>query len=114
MIYKDGLLDELHDAIFGNGNEPKVDYNEQSINYNEDGDIYYWINTYSNNEVKSIMICARIKDKENKLNVSGYREIYIENDNFYATIDFIVDHLDEINMSIDKQLEEKIGKMQMK
>lgn len=111
MIYTDGLLNELHDAIFGNGHKPEVDYNEQSINYNEDGDIYYRINTYSNNEVKSIVICARIKGKKNDLNVFGYKEIYIENDNFYAAIDFIVDHLDEINMSIDKQLEEKLRKL---
>lgn len=101
MIYTDKLLDELHDAIFGNGNEPKVDYNERSINYNEDGNTYYWINTFSNHEVKSIMVCARVEY------VSGYREIYIENDNFYAAIDFIVDHLDEINMSIDEQMKEK-------
>ena len=32
---------------------------------------------------------------------------YVENDNFYEAIDFIVDHLDEINISIDKQMEEK-------
>lgn len=112
MKYANGLLDELHDAIFGNGNAPRADYNEQSINYNEDGDIYYWINTYSNNEVKSIMICARVKD--DNINLSGYREIYIDNDNFYATIDFVVEHLDEITMSIDKQIEEKYRKLHTK
>ena len=108
MVYTDSLLDELHDAIFGNGNEPTVNYDEQSINYNENGDTYYWINTYSNREVKSIMVCARVED------VSGYREIYVENDNFYEAIDFIVDHLDEINISIDKQMEEKQRKLQTK
>ena len=51
MIYTDRLLNELRDAIFGNGNEPNVDYDEKSINYNEDGDIYYWINTNTNGEV---------------------------------------------------------------
>ena len=105
MVYTDSLLDELHDAIFGNGNEPTVNYDEQSINYNENGDTYYWINTYSNREVKSIMVCARIKDDDT--NLSGYREIYVDNDDFYAAIDFVADHLDEINMSIDKQIEEK-------
>lgn len=112
MKYTDGLLDELHDAIFGNGNEPIVNYDEQSINYNENGDTYYWINTYSNREVKSIMVCARIKD--DNINLSGYREIYVDNDNFYAAIDFVTDHLDEINMSIDKQIEEKYRKLQTK
>lgn len=112
MKYTDGLLDELHDAIFGNGNEPAVNYDEQSINYNENGDTYYWINTYSNREVKSIMICARIKD--GNINLSGYREVYVDNDNFYAAIDFVADHLDEINMSIEKQIEEKYRKLQTK
>ena len=110
MVYTDSLLDELHDAIFGNGNEPTVNYDEQSINYNENGDTYYWINTYSNREVKSIMVCARIKDDDT--NLSGYREIYVDNDDFYAAIDFVADHLDEINMSIDKQMEEKQRKSQ--
>ena len=41
MIYTDRLLNELRDAIFGNGNEPNVDYDEKSINYNEFGDTYY-------------------------------------------------------------------------
>ena len=112
MVYTDSLLDELHDAIFGNGNEPTVNYDEQSINYNENGDTYYWINTYSNREVKSIMVCARIKDDDT--NLSGYREIYVDNDDFYAAIDFITDHLDDINMSIDKQMEEKQRKLQLK
>ena len=112
MKYTDGLLDELHDVIFGNGNEPTVNYDEQSINYNENGDTYYWINTYSNREVKSIMVCARIKDDDT--NLSGYREIYVDNDDFYAAIDFVADHLDEINMSIDKQMEEKQRKLQLK
>ena len=111
MIYTDSLLDELHDAIFGNGNEPTVNYDEQSINYNENGDTYYWINTYSNREVKSIMVCARIKDDDT--NLSGYREIYVDNDDFDAAIDFITDHLDDINMSIDKQIEEKYRKLQL-
>ena len=112
MKYTNGLLDELHDAIFGNGNEPRADYKEQSINYNEDGDTYYWINTYTNGEVKSIMICARVND--DNINLSGYREIYIDDDNFYATIDFVVEHLDEINMSINKQIEEKYRKLHTK
>ena len=112
MVYTDSLLDELHDAIFGNGNAPTVNYDEQSINYNENGDTYYWINTYSNREVKSIMVCARIKDDDT--NLSGYREIYVDNDDFYAAIDFVADHLDEINMSIDKQMEEKQRKLQTK
>ena len=112
MVYTDSLLDELHDAIFGNGNETTVNYDEQSINYNENGDTYYWINTYSNREVKSIMVCARIKDDDT--NLSGYREIYVDNDDFYAAIDFVADHLDEINMSIDKQMEEKQRKLQLK
>ena len=107
MVYTDILLNELHDAIFGSGNEPKPNYDEQSINYNEDGETYYWINTHFN-EVISIMVCARVED------VSGYREIYVENDNFYEAIDFIVDHLDEINISIDKQMEEKQRKLQTK
>ena len=107
MVYTDSLLDELHDAIFGNGNEPKPNYNEQSINYNEDGDTYYWISTHSN-EIISIMVCARVE------NISGYREIYIYDDNFYEAVDFIVDHLDEINISIDKQMEEKQRKLQLK
>ena len=112
MVYKDSILDELHDAIFGHGNEPTVNYDEQSINYNENGDTYYWINTYSNREVKSIMVCARIKDDDT--NLSGYREIYVDNDDFYEAVDFIVDHLDEINRSIDKQMEEKQRKLQLK
>ena len=112
MKYTDILLDKLHDAIFGNGNEPTVNYDEQSINYNENGDTYYWINTYSNREVKSIMVCARIKD--DNINLSGYREIYVDNDDFYEAVDFIVDHLDEINRSIDKQMEEKQRKLQTK
>ena len=107
MIYTDRLLNELRDTIFGNGNEPNVDYDEKSINYNEFGDTYYKINTYSNNEVKSIMVCAKVKNIENNTSVIGYHEIYVENDDFYTAIDFVVEHLNEINMSIDKQMEEK-------
>ena len=107
MIYTDRLLNELRDAIFGNGNEPNVDYDEKSINYNEFGDTYYKINTYSNNEVKSIMVCAKVKNIENNTSVIGYHEIYVENDDFYTAIDLVVEHLNEINMSIDKQMEEK-------
>ena len=107
MIYTDRLLNELRDAIFGNDNEINVDYDEKSINYNEFGDTYYKINTYSNNEVKSIMVCAKVKDFEHNSSVIGYREINVENDDFYTAIDFVVEHLNEINMSIDKQMEEK-------
>ena len=114
MIYTDGLLNELRDAIFGNGNESSVDYDEKSINYNEFGDTFYKINTYTNNEVKSIMVCAKVKDIENNTSIIGYREICVENDDFYTAIDFVVEHLDEINMSIDKQLEEKQRNLQTK
>ena len=58
------------------------------------------------------MICARVKD--DNINLCGYREIYIDNDNFYTAIDFVVEHLDEINMSINKQIEEKYRKLHTK
>jgi hypothetical protein len=114
MQYTNGLLDDLHDAIFGNGNEPKVDYENRTINYNEDGDTYYSIHTYSGDEVRSILVCAKVADeKDKKKTLRGYREIHIINDNFYTTIDYIIDNLEEINESIDKQMEEQqklIGK----
>lgn len=106
MKYNNRLLDELHDAIYGNGNEPECDYENQSVNYNTDGDTYYLINTYSNNEVKSIMVCAI--SGEGKEKISGYREIYVEDDNdIYTAIDYIIEHTDEINMSIDRQMEKQ-------
>ena len=46
MVYTDTLLDELHDAIFGNGHEPRADYKDQSINYNEDGHFYLLTKLY--------------------------------------------------------------------
>lgn len=106
MKYNNRLLDELHDAIYGNGNEPECDYENQSVNYNTDGDTYYLINTYSNNEVKSIMVCAI--SSEGKEKISGYREIYVEDDNdIYTAIDYIIEHTDEINMSIESQMEKQ-------
>lgn len=113
MKYDDGILNELHDAIYGNGNEPEVDYENQTINYNEDGDTYYYINTYSNNVVKSIMVCAKVKGIDNDPTISGYREVYVDND-FYSAIDYILEHMDEINESIDKQMEQKQRNMKTK
>lgn len=115
MQYTNGLLDNLHDAIFGNGNEPKIDYEERTINYNEDGDTYYSICTYSSDEVKSILVCAKIADeKDKKKALYGYREIYIENDDFFVAIDYINDNLEEINNSIDRQIDGQQQKLMNK
>lgn len=112
MEYSNRLLDELHDAIYGNGNEPECDYENQTVNYNTNGDTYYCINTYSNNEVKSIMVCAICGEGKDK--ISGYREVYVEDNDIYTTIDYIIENLDEINASIDRQIEEKHRRKQEK
>lgn len=44
MVYCDEILDEVHDAIFGNGCEPECDYEAKTINYNTDGDVFYRVN----------------------------------------------------------------------
>lgn len=106
MKYDDLLLDELHDVIYGNGNEPYVDYEERTINYNECGDIYYYINTYSNDEVKSIVIGAKNKNENDKRFTMGYRKISIEDeDDFYSTLDYISENLEEIENCIVEQIE---------
>lgn len=107
MVYCDEILDEVHDAIFGNGCEPECDYEAKTINYNTDGDVFYRVNTYGNAEVKSIMVCAAIG--EGKEGISAYREVHVEHDDIYAAIDYIVEHMDEINEHIERRIEAQIG-----
>lgn len=106
MIYTDNILDELKNAIFGNNSDVDVDYEGRVVNYNEVGDTYYIINTYPNDSIKSIMVCAKVKSiYENESDATGYIEAHFEEeDDFYSVVDYIISHLENIDALIDMQI----------
>ena len=110
MKYTNTLLDELLYAIYGDSNDLNVDYDDMSINYNEVGDTYYRIVTYSNNEVKCIMVCASVTNEDGKGKVSGYKEVYVQDD-FYDAIDYILENQEKIDLSLDRQIAQKTQQM---
>lgn len=99
MNYDDNVLLKLKQFLFHN-DDIEVDFNNQTINYNECGDTYYTILTYSNNTVKSILICAKTKD------IRVFVEVYLTNDDWYETLDYIVENGEMLEEKLNKRFEE--------
>lgn len=103
MIFEDNMLIDLKNMLFGTNSEIDIDLEGKIVNYNENGDLYYVVNTYSNNEIKSVLACVKV-DK-----ISSYREIYLkENDiSFFDLIDRIILESDNTEEIINKNFNEK-------
>ena len=99
MYYGDNVLRELKQLLFNN-DDIEVDFENKIINYNEYGDTYYKISTYSNNTVKSILICAKTDD------INAFVEVYLTNDDWYETLDYIVESGEKLEETLNKRFEE--------
>lgn len=106
MVFKDDMLIDLKNMLFGTNSKIDIDLEGKIVNYNENGDLYYVVNTYSNNEIKSVLVCARV-DK-----ISSYREIYLEESDisFLDLIDRIILESDNTEEIINKNFNEKARK----
>lgn len=108
-------MDDLHDAIYGNGNEPECDYENHTIGYNEDGETYFWVDVFCNGGgLKGISLCAYTKSPDEKENPSVRARVGLSSFNGYETIDYIVEHRDELEEQLNRRFEEEYArKMKM-
>lgn len=104
MVKKEVLnkyLEMLCDFIVGLEQRELINYEQMTINYNENGDTYYLLDAYSNGKLKGVQICACevVNGKKKKV----CREIYMsEFDSFENLMEFIVRHSEEIELYLDK------------
>ena len=57
------FIDYLYQYLVDeNIDEGKIDYENGVVNYNEEGDFFYKVNTYSNGDIASILVVVKIKD----------------------------------------------------
>ena len=85
-----------------NIDEGKIDYENGVVNYNEEGDFFYKVNTYSNGDIASILVVVKIKDDYASMDDemydyfdTTYREFYVED-----SFEDVVDHIFEINENL--------------
>ena len=105
MKYMDNILDNIREFLYSKNDDVIIDYDNMTINYNECGDTYYIIYTYSNNEIKSILVCAKND------NISAFVEFYIVNDDLYTTLENIVNVAEETEERLNKQFEKKLKEL---
>lgn len=100
------FLNELHDALFGNGNDPECNYEDMTIGYNEDGDTYYclYIPMYSD-KPRTISMCAYVKGIQGDSDCKA--GITINVDDWWETVDYIVEHNEELNERLTIEFEKK-------
>ena len=103
MYYDDNVLMGLKQFLFHN-DDIEVDFDNQTINYNEYGDTYYTVLTYSNGMIKSILICAKTDD------IRAFVEVYLTNDDWYETLDYIVENGEMLEEKLNKRFEESYKK----
>ena len=97
------FIDYLYQNLVDeNINEGKIDYENGVVNYNEEGDFFYKVNTYSNGDIASILVVVKIKDDYASLDDemydyfdTTYREFYVED-----SFEDVVDHIFEINENL--------------
>jgi hypothetical protein len=106
MIFEKDMLIELKNILFGVNNNIEIDLENKIVNYNEFGDLYYVVNTYSNETIKSILVCAKVDD------ISAYREIFFKEDDisFLDLIDRVILESDNTEEIINKKFNEKARK----
>jgi uncharacterized protein YjfI (DUF2170 family) len=106
MIFEEDMLIELKNILFGVNNNIEIDLENKIVNYNEFGDLYYVINTYSNETIKSILVCAKVDD------ISAYREIFLKEDDisFLNLIDRVILESDNTEEIINRKFNEKARK----
>lgn len=97
------FIDYLYQNLVDeNIDEGKIDYENGVVNYNEEGDFFYKVNTYSNGDIASILVVVKIKDDYASLDDemydyfdTTYREFYVED-----YFEDVVDHIFEINENL--------------
>ena len=97
------FIDYLYQNLVDeNIDEGKIDYENGVVNYNEEGDFFYKVNTYSNGDIASILVVVKIKDDYASLDDemydyfdTTYREFYVED-----SFEDVVDHIFEINENL--------------
>lgn len=97
------FIDYLYQNLVDeNIDEGKIDYENGVVNYNEEGDFFYKVNTYSNEDIASILVVVKIKDDYASLDDemydyfdTTYREFYVED-----SFEDVVDHIFEINENL--------------
>lgn len=97
------FIDYLYQNLVDeNIDEGKIDYENGVVNYNEEGDFFYKVNTYSNEDIASILVVVKIKDDYASLDDEMYdyfdtthREFYVED-----SFEDVVDHIFEINENL--------------
>ena len=97
------FIDYLYQNLVDeNIDEGKIDYENGVVNYNEEGDFFYKVNTYSNGDIASILVVVKIKDDYASLDDEmydyfdkTYREFYVED-----SFEDVVDHIFEINENL--------------
>lgn len=106
MIFEKDMLIELKNILFGVNNNIEIDLENKIVNYNEFGDLYYVINTYSNETIKSILVCAKVD------NISVYKEICLDDNDksFFDLIDKVIEKGSKIEEDINEKFTEKARK----
>ena len=99
MKYTDNILLEMKQFFFSN-NDILIDFDNKTINYNECGDTYYMMCTYSNDTIKSILIHAKTDD------IRAFVEVLLVNDDFYDTLDYIFENGEKLEEKLNKRFEE--------
>ena len=97
------FIDYLYQNLVDeNIDEGKIDYENGVVNYNEEGDFFYKVNTYSNEDIASILVVVKIKDDYASLDDemydyfdTTYREFYVED-----SFEDVIDHIFEINENL--------------
>lgn len=91
-------LDDLHDALFGNGNEPECNYNDMTIGYNEDGDVYYWLDVNRFGEPRCINVMITIENMHARVGS-------IVGDNWYESLDCFIEQRERLEEEVINKIE---------
>ena len=109
MDNKNRYLDDLHDALFGNGNEPECNYEDMTIGYNEDGEIYWWLDTNYWGKPICINMMVKIPEDDNFNKVST-RLGSIVGDDWYESLDYFIEHREQLEKEMFDKAEREIKK----
>lgn len=101
MDYSDEHIEYLCDELYGENCHNLIDYQNLTINENELGELYFKVYQRTNFSIEGIMCCLTLVDENEHKTTIIEKKFPVDSEySFYETIDYIIEHKDEIEKSL--------------